>query len=58
MSPKSIITFLPSGDPLGIKTLELSGWIGKALVVPRSSLREIKSRPETSKAGIYFLFGD
>lgn len=58
MTPKSIITYLPTGDPQGLKTLELSGWIGKSLVIPRSSIKEIKTRPEAARAAVYFLFGE
>lgn len=45
------------GSPTGVKTIELSGWIGKAIVVPRAKLKDIKNRPEMQQPGVYFLFG-
>lgn len=56
MKPKTIITYLLTGDPQGIKILSLTGWIGKALVVPRSELKKVKDRPEMAWPSIYFLF--
>ncbi len=42
----------------GIKIIELSGWTGKVLIIPRTSLRSLKERKESLLSGIYFLFGD
>ncbi len=55
---KTIITYLVEGDPMGIKTLELSNWVWKGIVVPRSKLKQAKQRPEMSQPAIYFLFGE
>lgn len=49
---------LPDGDPNGIKFIELSGWKGKALIVPRGKLKDIKDREESGHPAIYFLFGE
>lgn len=48
---------LPEGDPNGIKHLAVSGWSGRAFIIPRGKLRDIKGRPEASQPAIYFLFG-
>lgn len=56
--PKTIITYLVDWNPTGIKTVELSNWIGKAIVIPRSKLKESKDRLETKQPAIYFLFGE
>ncbi|MFO0764365.1 MAG: GIY-YIG nuclease family protein [Candidatus Gracilibacteria bacterium] len=57
MHGKTITTFLVDGSPTGVKTTELSGWIGKAIMVPRAKLKDVKSRPEMQQSGVYFLFG-
>lgn len=56
--PKTIITYLVDGNPTGIKTAELSNWIGKAIVIPRSKIKEAKDRGEVKQPAIYFLFGE
>ena len=56
-SPATIKIFLPQGDPKKIRVAELSNWSGKALSSPRSTIDQLLSRPETSKAGIYILLG-
>lgn len=54
---KTITTFLVDGSPTGVKTTELSWWIGKAIMVPRAKLKDVKSRPEMQQSWVYFLFG-
>ena len=49
---------IPGEDPNGIKILELSGWSGKVLIIPRSNLKEIKSRKEINNPAVYYLFGE
>ena len=56
--PKSIITYLVEGTPNGIRTIELSNWIGKGICFPRARLKAAKQRPELQQPGIYFLFGE
>ncbi len=48
----------PKGDPNGIKILEFTGWNGKAFMVPRTGLGDLKDRPELKSSGLYFLFGE
>jgi hypothetical protein len=55
--PKTIRIFLIDGEPDGLRTVELSNWIGQALVIPRTKLKDIKNRAEAGKPGVYFLFG-
>jgi len=54
---KTIKIFLIDGEPNGLKTAELSNWVGQAVVIPRNKLKEIKQRPECNKPAIYFLVG-
>ncbi len=54
---KTIKIFLIDGEPNGLKTAELSNWVGQAIVIPRNKLRETKTRPECNKPAIYFLIG-
>lgn len=49
--------FLIDGEPNGLKTVELSNWVGQAIVIPRNKLKEIKHRPECNKPAVYFLIG-
>lgn len=54
---KTIKIFLVDGEPNGLKTVELSNWIGQAIVIPRKKLKDIKDRPDCNKPAIYFLVG-
>ena len=54
---KTITIFLVDGEPNGLKTAELSNWVGKAIVIPRNKLKDIKQRPESNKPAVYFLVG-
>ena len=53
----SIRIFVPDGDPDGLRMVERSNWIGKALVFPRSLLPQIKRRDEFRQTGVYVLIG-
>jgi len=53
---KTIITYLVDGDPLWIKTIELSNWVWKGIIIPRSKLKLVKDRPEVKQPAVYFLF--
>ncbi len=54
---KTIKIFLIDGEPNGLKTAELSNWVGQAIVIPRNKLKEIKQRSECHKPAVYFLIG-
>jgi len=48
---------LPSGTPDGIRIVEKSNWIGRAVAGPRSRFDELRTRPEFEKTGVYVLTG-
>lgn len=54
---KTIKIFLVDGEPNGLKTAELSNWVGQAIVIPRKKLKDIKDRQDCNKPAIYFLIG-
>ena len=54
---KTIKIFLVDSEPDGLKTAELSNWVGQAIVIPRNKLREIKNRQDCKKPAVYFLTG-
>ncbi|EKE22211.1 MAG: hypothetical protein ACD_7C00020G0019 [uncultured bacterium] len=54
-TPKTIKIFLAEGNPMGMKTIEISNWSGKAVSVPRNKLREFFSREEFFSPAVYFL---
>ena len=49
--------FLPSGTPDGIRIVEKSNWVGRAIAGPRSRFGELRKRPEFFKTGVYVLTG-
>ncbi|MDP3729879.1 MAG: GIY-YIG nuclease family protein [bacterium] len=55
---KVITILLPEGEPNGLKIIQLAGWVGKVLIVPRGKIGKLFERPETQQPGIYFLFGE
>lgn len=42
----------------GYKIVNLEGWKGECLIIPRTELGDIDKRPEIRNPGIYFLFGE
>lgn len=54
---KTIKIFLVDGEPNGLKTVELSNWVGQAIVIPRNKLKSIKIREDCNKPAVYFLIG-
>ena len=55
--PKTIKIFLVDGEPNGLKTAELSNWVGQTVVMPRNKLKDIKERQDCNKPAVYFLVG-
>ena len=55
--PFSLRIFVADGDPDGLRIVEKSNWIGKALVFPRALLPQVKARPELAQTGVYLLLG-
>ncbi|WP_296509380.1 hypothetical protein [Rhodoferax sp.] len=56
-TPFSLRIFLADGDPDGLRIVDKSNWIGKALVFPRALLPQVKVRPELAQTGVYLLLG-
>ena len=54
-NPKTITIFLTDGNPMGLKTVKLSGWDGKAISVPRNKLKDFFNREEATQSAVYFL---
>ncbi len=55
--PFSLRIFVADGDPDGLRLVERSNWVGKALIFPRALLPKVKQRPELSQTGVYLLLG-
>lgn len=55
--PFSLHIFVANGDPDGLRLVERSNWIGKALVFPRSLYPQVRSRSEFQQTGVYLLMG-
>lgn len=53
---KTITTYLIDWNSSWIKTVELSNWVWKAIIIPRAKLKDVKTRQETLQPAIYFLF--
>ena len=56
-TPFSLRIFVADGDPDGLRIVEKSNWIGKALVFPRGLLPQVKARSELAQTGVYLLLG-
>lgn len=56
-TPFSLRIFVVDGDPDGLRLVERSNWIGKAVVFPRTLLPLIKKRDEFNQTGAYLLLG-
>jgi hypothetical protein len=55
MTPFSLRIFVADGDPDGLRIVDKSNWIGKALVFPRALLPQVETRPELAQTGVYLL---
>jgi len=53
--PFSLRIFVADGDPDGLRLVERSNWIGKALVFPRKLYPEVRARQEFQQTGVYLL---
>lgn len=56
-TPFSLRIFVADGDPDGLRIVERSNWIGKAVVFPRALLPRVKQREEFGQTGVYLLIG-
>lgn len=57
LKPFSLHIFVVDGDPDGLRLVERSNWIGKAVMFPRALLPKVKQRDELGKIGVYLLLG-
>jgi hypothetical protein len=57
MKPFSLRIFVADGDPDGLRVVERSNWIGRALIFPRTVLPKVKQRDELEQTGVYLLLG-
>lgn len=57
MTPFTLKIFVADGDPDGLRLVERSNWVGKAIVFPRALLPKIKQRAELGQTGVYLLLG-
>jgi len=55
--PKTILIFLPGGDPRGVRIAEITTRILQVIEVPRSLLSEFLKMPESEQVALYFLVG-
>lgn len=56
-NPFSLRIFVADGDPDGLRLVERSNWVGKALMFPRALLSQVRQRPELNQTGVYLLLG-
>ena len=50
--PFSLHIFVADGYPDGLRIVDKSNWIGKALVFPCALLPQVKARPELAQIGV------
>ncbi len=53
--PVSVKLFLREGLAKGMRTAELSGWTGMALICPRSRVAAFDDFPRADSTGVYLL---
>lgn len=56
-TPFSLRIFVADGNPDGLRLVERSNWIGKAVVFPRALYPKVRSREEFQQTGVYLLLG-
>lgn len=56
-TPFSLRIFVADGDPDGLRLVERSNWIGKAVIFPRALYPKVRVRDEFQQTGVYLLIG-
>ncbi|MET4841519.1 GIY-YIG nuclease family protein [Bradyrhizobium japonicum] len=56
-APFTLHIFVANGDPDGLRLVERSNWIGKAIMFPRALYPQVRGRPEFQQIGVYLLLG-
>lgn len=51
-TPFSLRIFVADSDPGGLRIVEKSNWIGKALVFPCALLPQVKARPRLAQTEV------
>ena len=54
---KTILIYLPDGNPRGIKIAEITSRTVQAVLIPRFLLEDAAKRDELKNVGVYLLFG-
>lgn len=57
MTGRSIRIYLVDGDAPGLLTAEVMNWSGKFVVAPRTMLKELATREEVPRTGVYIFAG-
>jgi hypothetical protein len=52
-TPFTLHIFVADGDPDGLRLVERSNWIGKAVIFPRALYPQVRSRAEFQQIGVY-----
>ena len=55
--PFSLRIFVADGDPDGLRLVERSNWIGKAVMFPRALYTKVRIRDEFKQTGVYLIQG-
>ena len=55
--PFTLHIFVADGDPDGLRFVERSNWIGKAVMFPRALYTQARHRDEFQQTGVYLLLG-
>lgn len=56
-TPFTLRIFVADGDPDGLRLVERSNWVGKAVMFPRALFPEVRGRDEFNQTGVYLLLG-
>ena len=56
-TPFSLRIFVANGDTDGLRLVERSNWIGKAVIFPRVLYPQVRDRDEFQQTGVYVLIG-
>jgi len=56
--PYSLRTFMPQGEPQGLRVLEKTNWTGVGLIFPRTRIENARARAELGRTGVYVLWND
>lgn len=55
---KVINIIIPDDNPSSVKIIEIANFSGKAFVIPRGNLKDVKTRFEADFPAVYYLFGE